>query len=185
VLAKQNFPAGNTATFDTSGTTPYAFGFDVVPATTSAMNVNIDAAGLADYQTMIDDSWAVLCVGTATFRAPLMRRRRSPGGQVVTNLVENALRYGAQDRPVVVGVHGERDAAELTVHNEGASIPKDEITSLFDPFRRGRRATPLDLGLGLGLYIVDQIVRAHGGGVLVSSTDRGTEFSTSWPRRSV
>jgi hypothetical protein len=67
-LPHQNYPAGNTAAFDTSGTSPYAFGFDVVPATTTAMNVNIDAAGLADYQTMIDDSCAVLYVGTATFK---------------------------------------------------------------------------------------------------------------------
>jgi len=67
-LAKQNFPAGNTAAFDTSGATPYAFGFDVIPASMSAMNVNIDAAGLADYQTMIDDGCAVLYVGTATFK---------------------------------------------------------------------------------------------------------------------
>jgi hypothetical protein len=67
-LAHQNYPAGNSAAFDTSGGTPYAFGFDVVPATTTAMNVNIDAAGLADYQTMIADGCAVLYVGTATFK---------------------------------------------------------------------------------------------------------------------
>ncbi|HVR61805.1 MAG TPA: hypothetical protein VMU50_07880, partial [Polyangia bacterium] len=67
-LATQNFPAGNTAAFDTSGTTPYAFGFDTVPATASAMNVNIDGAGLADYQTMIDDGCTVLYAGTATFK---------------------------------------------------------------------------------------------------------------------
>jgi hypothetical protein len=67
-LAHQNYPAGNAAAFDTSGTTPYAFGFDIVPATSSAMNVNIDATGLADYQTMIADGCAVLYVGTATFK---------------------------------------------------------------------------------------------------------------------
>jgi len=67
-LAHQNYPAGNTAAFDTGGTTPYAFGFDLVPASTSAMNVNVDAAGLADYQTMIVDGCAVLYVGTATFK---------------------------------------------------------------------------------------------------------------------
>jgi hypothetical protein len=67
-LSRQNYPAGNTAAFDTGGTTPYAFGFDVVPATATAMNVNIDAPGLADYQTMIDDGCGVLYVGTATFK---------------------------------------------------------------------------------------------------------------------
>jgi hypothetical protein len=67
-LESQNYPAGNTSAFDTSGATPYAFGFDVVQATSSAMNVNLDAAGQADYQTMIADGCAVLYVGTATFQ---------------------------------------------------------------------------------------------------------------------
>jgi hypothetical protein len=67
-LGHQNYPAGNTAAFDTGGATPYAFGFDIIPANGSAMNVNLDAAGLADYQSMIDDGCAVLYVGTATFK---------------------------------------------------------------------------------------------------------------------
>lgn len=66
-LSHQNYPAGNSAAFDTSGANAYAFGFDVVPATSSAMNVNIDAAGLTDYQQMAADGCAVLYVGTATF----------------------------------------------------------------------------------------------------------------------
>jgi hypothetical protein len=67
-LGRQNYPSGNTAAFDTGGSTSYAFGFDIIPASGSAMNVNIDAAGLADYQTMIADGCAVLYVGTATFK---------------------------------------------------------------------------------------------------------------------
>jgi hypothetical protein len=67
-LTRQNYPDGNSASFDTSGATPYAFGFDIATASGSAMNVNLDAAGLADYQTMIDDGCAVLYVGTATFK---------------------------------------------------------------------------------------------------------------------
>jgi hypothetical protein len=67
-LSRQNYPAGNTAAFDTSGSAPYAFGFDITAATASAMNVNLDADGLADYQTMINDGCAVLYLGTATFQ---------------------------------------------------------------------------------------------------------------------
>ncbi|HSS37956.1 MAG TPA: hypothetical protein VLT58_04245, partial [Polyangia bacterium] len=66
-LSHQNYPAGNNAAFDTGGATAYAFGFDVAAATSSAMNVNLDAAGLADYGQMIADGCAVLYVGTATF----------------------------------------------------------------------------------------------------------------------
>ncbi len=67
-LSHQNYPAGNDARFDTGGATPYAFGFDVVPATSAAMNVNLDADGLVDYGQMIADECTVLYVGTATFK---------------------------------------------------------------------------------------------------------------------
>jgi len=66
-LSHQNYPAGNNAAFDTSGSTPYAFGFDMVPAASGAMNVNLDAAGLSDYQDMATNGCVVLYVGTATF----------------------------------------------------------------------------------------------------------------------
>ena len=66
-LSHQNYPAGNSTAFDTSGSTPYAFGFDLVSAASSAINVNLDAAGLADYQDMATSGCVVLYVGTATF----------------------------------------------------------------------------------------------------------------------
>ena len=67
-LSHQNYPAGNSAAFDTSGSAPYAFGFDLVPATTGALNVNLDSAGVTDYQTMAASGCVVLFVGTATFK---------------------------------------------------------------------------------------------------------------------
>jgi hypothetical protein len=67
-LKNQNYPAGNSKPFDTGGATPYAFGFEVAQASSSAMNVNLDAAALTDYQSMITDGCAVLYVGTATFQ---------------------------------------------------------------------------------------------------------------------
>ena len=67
-LSHQNYPAGNSAAFDTTGANPYAFGFDVIPATARAMNVNLDAPGLADYAQMATEGCTVLYVGTATFQ---------------------------------------------------------------------------------------------------------------------
>jgi len=67
-LSHQNYPAGNSAAFDTSGAVSYAFGFDLVPAASGAMNVNLDAPGLADYQDMATSGCVVLYVGTATFK---------------------------------------------------------------------------------------------------------------------
>ncbi len=59
--------AALSQTFDTGGATPYAFGYDVVPATTAARNVNLDSAALGDYGRMIDQGCTVLYAGTATF----------------------------------------------------------------------------------------------------------------------
>jgi hypothetical protein len=67
-LAHQNYPAGNSAAFDTSGAVPYAFGFDLIPATAGAINVNLDSAGVTDYQDMATSGCVVLYVGTATFK---------------------------------------------------------------------------------------------------------------------
>lgn len=67
-LSHQNYPPGNDAAFDTGGATPYAFGFDVVPASAGAMNVNLDAGAQADYRQMIAQGCTVLYVGTATFK---------------------------------------------------------------------------------------------------------------------
>ncbi|HVU52027.1 MAG TPA: HAMP domain-containing sensor histidine kinase [Polyangia bacterium] len=105
--------------------------------------------------------------------------------QVVTNLVENALRYGPPERPVTVRVAGRERDVELSVQNAGPTIAPEELASVFDPFRRGRQpeGTPDHGGLGLGLYIVVQILRGHGGRVTATSTDaEGTVFSTFWPR---
>ena len=66
-LKTQNQPAGNNAAFKTDGTR-YAFGFDTVAATASAMNVNLDAPGIADYNEMITNQCVVMYVGVATFK---------------------------------------------------------------------------------------------------------------------
>jgi PAS domain S-box-containing protein len=100
-------------------------------------------------------------------------------GQVVQNLVWNAIQHGAADRPIELTLKMESASAVLEVHNQGAPIPPASLPNLFDPFSGGPRRHD---GLGLGLYIVRQIVSAHGGAISVSSTeDRGTTFRVTLP----
>ncbi|WP_375765489.1 ATP-binding protein [Archangium gephyra] len=104
--------------------------------------------------------------------------------QVLGNLVSNALQYSPKDGPVSVSVVGEEDAVELQVHNTGEPIPAGLLGRLFQPLQRGEDSTDNSRrSIGLGLYIVDQIVRAHGGTVDVrSSAQEGTTFLIRLPR---
>jgi signal transduction histidine kinase len=98
--------------------------------------------------------------------------------QLVSNLVGNAIEHGG-GAPVCVHVESGRENAILCVHNGGPPIPSELLPHIFDPFRRGARDGH---GLGLGLYIADQIVRAHGGAIDVrSAAEGGTTFRVTLP----
>ncbi|WP_208726401.1 ATP-binding protein [Corallococcus terminator] len=105
--------------------------------------------------------------------------------QVLGNLVVNALQHARNDTPVVTSLTDEGPDVVMRVHNEGDPIPEHLLPRLFDPFKQSR--TP-DEGskqrsLGLGLYIVHEIVQMHGGSVHVeSSLELGTTFTVRWPR---
>ena len=97
--------------------------------------------------------------------------------QLVDNLVTNAIRYGTGR--VTIRLSRDGECAVIAVHNGGEPIPPGKLATLFDPYRR---ATSSQGGVGLGLYIVDQIARAHGGTVHVaSSAETGTTFSVRLP----
>jgi signal transduction histidine kinase len=86
--------------------------------------------------------------------------------QVVSNLVSNAVDHGDPALPVRVVLRGEAEQVVLAVSNGGPGIPPEVLAHLFEPFARGPEATSRKgSGLGLGLYIAREIVRAHGGEV--------------------
>jgi signal transduction histidine kinase len=87
--------------------------------------------------------------------------------QLFSNLIGNAIHYGAPDQPVTVSSRPESDSVVVDIHNRGAPIPEELQAKLFDPFRRGTRdsRTATTEGLGLGLYISREIARAHGGDI--------------------
>ncbi|MFL5308947.1 MAG: ATP-binding protein [Myxococcales bacterium] len=104
--------------------------------------------------------------------------------QALWNLLDNALRYGAPGDPVSVGARADEARVRLSVHNRGPPIAEESLPFLFEPFRRGSHAPAgRGAGLGLGLYIVGEIARAHGGELRARSTaTEGTTFELVLPR---
>jgi phosphoserine phosphatase RsbU/P len=101
-------------------------------------------------------------------------------GQLVSNLIGNALTHGAPDQPVRVGAKTEGGEFVLWVANAGEPIPAAAMEKLFEPFFRGNVRDSRQ-GLGLGLHIASQIAQAHGGRIDVTSTPDETRFVFTMP----
>jgi signal transduction histidine kinase len=101
--------------------------------------------------------------------------------QVASNLIGNALKHGSPQGPVKVFARAENSELVLNVWNAGEPIPPENMSKICEPFWRqspnGNRE-----GLGLGLYICSEIVRAHGGTLCVTSSEEsGTDFTARLP----
>jgi sigma-B regulation protein RsbU (phosphoserine phosphatase) len=83
-------------------------------------------------------------------------------GQLLSNLLGNAVAHGAPDQSIRMYAFASRETFELSVFNAGPPIPPASLGQLFQPFFRGA-VRPSQQGLGLGLYIVSEIARAQGG----------------------
>ena len=103
--------------------------------------------------------------------------------QLFSNLLGNALKHGSSDAPVRVQASTGEGAFKLSVANSGPPIPPSTLPRLFQPFTRGTGGTNPQ-GLGLGLYIANEIARAHGGMLTVSSSPAETRFTFQMPLRS-
>jgi PAS domain S-box-containing protein len=100
--------------------------------------------------------------------------------QAVSNIVTNALQHGSQDQPIDVRVLSRNGNGRLEVSNRGAPIPEAVRSAIFEPFRRAE-GTQDTTGLGLGLYIAREIVRAHGGTIELDSGEDVTTFAIEVP----
>jgi phosphoserine phosphatase RsbU/P len=103
-------------------------------------------------------------------------------GQLVSNLIGNALTHGASSQPVRVRAETEDGLFRLSVSNRGEPIPESAMEKLFEPFFRGDVRSSRQ-GLGLGLHIASQIARAHDGELTVVSTSEETTFTFVMPLR--
>lgn len=90
--------------------------------------------------------------------------------QVLTNLIENAIKFTPQGSPISLVAVGSADSVRVTVSDRGAGIPKEDRERIFEPFERGEIAGS---GTGLGLAICHAIIGAHGGRMWVSDNPQG------------
>jgi signal transduction histidine kinase len=108
--------------------------------------------------------------------------------QVLANLIRNSLEHGSERSVVAINVQGADEEVTIAVHNRGPAIPAEQLNGIFNPMK-SREATGSSAGggpsgnLGLGLYIAERIVNAHGGRIDVESSEElGTTFTVHLPR---
>ena len=137
---------------------------DVVERAVTAFEPRAAAAGATVETEVIDDLWAEIDDEAMVI--------------VVSNLLENALKYGGHPALIRIRLRAESDCAMLEVSDNGDGIPEGEIPFIFDRFyRAGDEMTRISQGTGLGLYLVQQIVEVHRGKVDVADTGPdGTTF---------
>jgi sigma-B regulation protein RsbU (phosphoserine phosphatase) len=102
--------------------------------------------------------------------------------QLIGNLVANSVAYGDVRHRITIASETQPGHAIISVHNEGPVIPPALISVLFEPMTRGSEQDDDVRSVGLGLYIVSEIAKAHDGEAKVCSTEaNGTTFSVSFP----
>jgi signal transduction histidine kinase len=144
----------------------------------------LDLAVLADRVTReCQDNYPERVLNLNSLGDPVGEWDEDRLAQVLTNLTGNAFDHGTKGESIDVLIDG-RDPQTVTFSvSNGGRIPDDMLPHVFDPFRSGTQRHANRSGLGLGLYIVQQIVQAHGGSIDARSEGRRTEFRASLPRR--
>ncbi|HUQ01669.1 MAG TPA: response regulator [Kofleriaceae bacterium] len=138
-------------------------------------------AGVVDEATLTHPSHRFVVVGEDDAVLMLDPDRMA---QVLSNLMSNAVQYGETNGTITVTSIVEAEAVRVSVHNRLRDNPlaAPQLATLFDPYQRGQGPQSNVRGLGLGLYIVRELVRAHGGTIDATSTDDGTTFTIVLPR---
>lgn len=132
---------------------------------------------IAELQTV----WPGVTIETEMDIAEPVNCDRGKIGQLLSNLLGNAITYGDQNRSVQVSANSIDGTFRLAVTNHGPQISDKAMASLFEPYTRGDR--PSQQGLGLGLYIASQIAAAHGGTLKATSHADATTFVFEMPQQ--
>ena len=115
---------------------------------------------------------------------PNLRLQADPDrmAQVFGNLLSNARKHGKPGCAIEVEAWREADSVQVRVSNDSEPIPADLMEHLFSPFKPGSIGRSRNRsGLGLGLYIADQVIKGHSGGIVVQCTEGKVHFLVSLP----
>lgn len=108
-------------------------------------------------------------------------------GQLLSNLIGNAIQHGKDNTPITVKARGDKKGVTVSIHNEGPPIPPRAMRTLFEPMTRAggdKTDTTSSTSMGLGLFIAREITRAHYGEISVASNlDDGTTFTVLLPHQ--
>ena len=99
--------------------------------------------------------------------------------RILVNLLDNAVRYGPAGQTLLIVAENRAGALRISVEDEGPGVPVEDRQRVWQPFERG--ATNADSGTGIGLAVVDQLVRLHGGEVRIEDGRRGARFVVVLP----
>ena len=102
--------------------------------------------------------------------------------QVLSNLIDNAVKYSPAGGEVRVSTRAENGRVQVAVSDRGPGIPSEQQRLIFEKFGRAKLGDKTKPGTGLGLFIARSIAEAHGGAVDVDSVpDRGATFTLTLP----
>ena len=152
----------------------------MLPLTRETVDLAQEAANVAEYfePAASEKSQDIAITGQATAPGDRLMIRRA-----LTNLLSNAVRYAPSGRTIEVSIESRPDAAVVAVTNPCTPIPEDELPRLFARFaRRDETRGEETEGAGLGLAIVDSIMRLHRGAAEAKSGDFGMRFTLRFPQ---
>lgn len=113
---------------------------------------------------------------------PTIAADRSSFGEVIINLVDNAIKYSKEDGEVILSAEVKDEFVEITVQDFGIGMPENVISNLFSKFYRSHRSRQSVSGTGLGLYISKAIIESHGGKIWARSVEgEGSTFGVQVP----
>lgn len=119
---------------------------------------------------------------TITDSLPTVAADKNSVGEVLSNLIDNAIKYSNEGGQIVVEAHAVSGYVEVSIIDRGIGMPSSVLPNLFHKFYRSHRSRETVAGTGIGLYISKAIVESHGGSIEVRSTEsEGSTFTFTLP----